>query len=212
MEFDKYRDAVETIQENARTAVIWGAGSNRPQRGEPRPVFEHDYSGFALVGCRDYGYEHLGFDWVPCPSCMHPAFDETYEVTREVAYFGNVVRNGSVEELTINDMASEDKMGNAKRSIEEVVAFLGSAELVVSSSYHGCYWATLLGKKVIAVGRNGSSPRSSKFYGFKHVVPHAKSRDWKTGLPQVTAYPHALEECRDANRAFARKVKQAFDD
>lgn len=33
----------------------------------------------------------------------------------------------------------------------ETVAFLGSSEVVLTTSYHGLYWATLLGRKVVVL-------------------------------------------------------------
>jgi hypothetical protein len=37
------------------------------------------------------------------------------------------------------------------------------ADVVVANTYHGAYWATLLGRRVIV-----AAPFSNKFFGFRH--------------------------------------------
>jgi hypothetical protein len=121
LEFDKHWPAVEMIARRARKAVIWGAGSNSTGRENKQPFFEKDYSNFALVGCRDFGHERQGFQWVPCASCLHPVFDRTFEITRDVVYFGNVPAHGSTDDLRVRGIKSDEMMGNANTTIEEVV-------------------------------------------------------------------------------------------
>jgi exopolysaccharide biosynthesis predicted pyruvyltransferase EpsI len=95
-------------------------------------------------------------------------------------------------------------MFNLKTSVEAVAAFLGSAETVVTSSYHGAYWASLLGRRVVGI------PTSSKFYGLKHAIPLCTIEDWPRFEKLARSYPEALDDCRSANIAFAEKVKDHF--
>ena len=46
----------------------------------------------------------------------------------------------------------------------KTIEFIGSGDVVVTNSYHGAYWATLLGKVVVAF------PWASKFYGLKDYL------------------------------------------
>lgn len=101
----------------------------------------------------------------PCASCMHPVFDERITPTHECVWYSAARR--------VDVSGVGPHMTNEDGDIEAAVRFLASGEMVVTSSYHGLYWARLLGRKVRAV------PWGSKF----------------SYLPELS-----LEECRDANR------------
>ena len=81
-----------------------------------------------------------------------------------------------------------------------VLEFLASGSVILTSSYHGVYWGTLLNRRVIAF------PFSSKFSYFKHGVPLVTADDWKQQLKVARNYSNALIECRQANESFARDV------
>lgn len=172
-----------------RILIAWGIGHN--VHGEAEVRYPDYLESFDLAGIRDYGTK---YDWVPCASCMHPAFDRKYEITEEYVVYENklcsAVRIGGFKRLTNEEMC-----------LENVVAFLGSAETVLTSSYHGVYWATLLGRNVIIV-----NPFSTKFSGLKHKHPLTDEANWKAKRKEVRSYPEALEECREANLAFAERV------
>lgn len=157
----------------ARYKIAWGVGETRHGRTECNRAPE----GFDLYGSRDW--EQEGAEWIPCASCMSPLFDKTYEVQLEAALYYNFRRLKPA-------VAGLPELHN-EVSFEEAVAFLGSAETVVTNSYHGAFWATLLGRKVRII-----EAYSSKLYQFRH----------KPG----PRYPEALEECRAANRGFYAKV------
>lgn len=115
-----------------------------------------------------------GFDVVPCASCMHPAFD----VEREPRH--KVIRYSAARRIDLND-GQTPHMTNENGTIEEALAFLASGEKVVTSSYHGAYWAGLLGRQVEVVSWG------SKF----HYLPNMN-----------------LNECREANRRAYEKVRK----
>ncbi len=107
-----------------------------------------------------------GFEVVPCASCMHPIFDERIEPRHAVVCY-SAARRVNVARGKLPHMTNEDG------DIEDAVRFLASGKTVITSSYHGAYWARLLGRKVEIV------PWGSKFFY----------------LPSLS-----LEQCRDANR------------
>jgi len=80
-------------------------------------------------------------------------------------------------------------MTNLAGDMEEVIAFLASGEVVVTSSYHGAYWARLLGRKVALL------PRGSKFWHLPPAPP--RDRPWVPGM---------LKAHKEINRAFFREV------
>ena len=120
---------------------------------------------FSLIGSREKDSPL----WVPCASCMSPLFDREYPITRESVTYLNT-RKGPEGAFT------------NRLPFDEALAALGSAETVYTNSYHGLYWATLLGKEVII--------------------------DPKIGKPKFAKFHHkTLEECREANIKFDAKVR-----
>ena len=114
---------------------------------------------------------------------MSPLFDKEYPITMDIVHYKNTqwpVIDGH----------------NNRCTMEEALRFLGSGEIVVTDSYHGAYWATLLGRKVLTT-------RSDKLKMRQFMHPPA------TGFTQpLHTYPDALAECREANIAFDAKVRK----
>jgi len=130
--------------------VAWGiAESEYVDRSgglvPPYPGPLPDYmSAFDLIALRDTGGNlHSRVEWAPCVSCMAPAFDKHPKVTRHAVIYEHKSIPIPIDGL--------DRVSNEGRSLESKVAFLGSAELVITNSYHGAYRAILLGRRVLAV-------------------------------------------------------------
>lgn len=164
--------------------ILWGCGASGSQLEYPTWLEKAQ-----LVGLRDYG---VGYDWVPCASCMSPLFDAQYSVEHRLVVYKHAVRGSLPEHMA-------PRMSNCGVTFEQVVRFLGSGEYVLTDSYHGAYWATLLGRKVIVV------PWSEKFKHYKHM-PTFLSGELEEAMSRAVAYPEALADCRSANIAFADRV------
>jgi len=186
----------EYIDAKPRVSVLWGVGSNT--HSSAKVTFPKWLDRVDLAGVRDYG---TAYRWVPCPSCLSPLFDRGYAVEHEAVVYRHAIR-----ELDTIPKLNLPTMTNGNPSLEQVLRFMGSAETVITSSYHGAYWASLLGRKVIAV------PFSSKFYGMKHapvLVNAERAAEWARIVVDAKAYPHALQECRQANDEFYEDVVKA---
>lgn len=85
----------------------------------------------------------------------------------------------------------------------EMTRFISSCDALITSSYHGVYWATLMGIPVIGI------PTSSKFYHMKHKTPLAKPNDWIEALSDAKIHPNAWEECVQANIKFKNSLPDA---
>jgi hypothetical protein len=85
----------------------------------------------------------------------------------------------------------------------DVIALMAQSRCIISNSYHGLYWAMLLGRKAVCV-----SPMSSRFYGFKYPPQFATAEDWKEKAEAAGVYPDYLEECRAENVKFYAKAKE----
>ncbi|MBW4556166.1 MAG: polysaccharide pyruvyl transferase family protein [Trichormus sp. ATA11-4-KO1] len=221
----------QLIESKADTKLIaWGIGQQiYGSSFAPQKLQDFDYSqylhNFDLVGIRDFNYSS---HWVPCASCMHPAFDKKREIKHEFVVFSHKkfqIKIGNFPQLTNNN-----------QDIEEILDFLGSGETILTSSYHGAYWGTLLGRKVL------SFPFSSKFWTLKHTpgifpiqkwLQHkfklslfkktffefryqnkfsCKIDDWQHYLKDCKAYPESLDENRERNHWFYLQILNMLSD
>jgi hypothetical protein len=176
--------------------VAWGLGESEhvdrkggfvlPYAG-PAPTY---LQAFDLVGVRDFGTSQR---WVPCASCLLPQFDRELALEHEVVIYEH-------KRIPVPIDAPFPRRSNAGNDIDAVLAFLASGRIVITNSYHGAYWATLLGRRVLALAN------MSKMYRFKHAPVIARAEHWRRAIDFTREYPQALAECRQANREFHRDV------
>ena len=193
-------DSFQRIQrffDAGHNCIAWGLGENWTINKDDgfltqSPLYYPEWlSKFNVLGMRDFCNpgEH-----VPCASCFHPAFDKKYEVTREYGVYQH-------KRIPIPSMGHEVN-SNDGADMDAKIAFLGGCETVITNSYHGIYWAKLLGKKVISI------PFASKFYGIDESIKHCPP--WDIDLSRVSEADENrlfLAECRQKNELFAEMVK-----
>lgn len=185
--------------ESPHPRIAWGAGHASENLGPHLDSLNH-LSQYAMAGVRD---GHIGKQWVPCASCMHPVFDSARRIKPDREFVFYEAKNAArrfPHRVPPFDNTMLPRMGNDLGTIEEAVEFLASGETVVTNSYHGVYWGLLLGRKVIAI------PYSSKFYHFPIPVPMRTVGSWQGGTHQAKSFPDFLNDCRRANRKFAEDV------
>ncbi|AFY34108.1 hypothetical protein [Calothrix sp. PCC 7507] len=218
---DNFSKLIEAKQQTK--LIAWGIGQQIYGSYKLDDIHSFDYSqytkGFDLVGIRDINYRD---NWVPCASCMHTAFDKKRNIKHEFVVFSH-----KKFQIKIDGFPT---MTNDNQDIEEILDFLGSGETILTSSYHGAYWGTLLGRKVL------SFPFSSKFYTFKHlpgifpvqkwIQPRinfsifkktlfelqyknkfsCKVNDWQNFLQNCKSYPESLDENRERNHWYYSRI------
>lgn len=170
-EMDK---VLETILDDAKRSdaivVGWSLGFSdifdpwpaemRPGHFYPTTPYTHK---FRLLSLRD---KVPGYTWVPCVSALHDAFDFAYPTQRPVGYYKVSALQGSIDARLYQVLQSDDDPPLEGVSIpardtlsirntdwRKTIEFLGTSETIVTTSYHGAYWAILLGRKVIALDR-----------------------------------------------------------
>ena len=185
-----FRKRIELIiDSNPGPLIAWGIGYNS-DIGTPQ--WKPDFLKlFSFIGLRDY---NTPYDWVPCPSCLHPVFDLDSPVLHSAVLYNHW-------EFPIQLSFPIPELSNNNKSFDEVIKFLSSGETVITNSFHGAYWATLLGRKVVVV-----NPFSWKFYTFRHPPLISNSGQLDQAIEKAISYPNALKECRLANQNFASKV------
>lgn len=182
---------VKNIIERSEKSVIWGLGSNSYDINDLS--YPKEFRKCDLVGVRDYKTD---YEWVPCASCLSDSFDWLYEEKHSFVVYRHICKG--------QDFGHRyPSMGNGEKNLHDVIKFLGSGNCVITDTYHGVYWATLLGKKVLCL-----NPFSSRFNFMRHPPTFIKSiDDVKAAYNDANSYPTALFECRTANNQFHNKVK-----
>lgn len=199
----KYQDLISATMEKispvSTLRYVWGAGHNSSDDVEFNKIqWPKVLSRYKRVGIRDYS-KTSRFAWTPCASCMHPALTESYAVKNDVIWFEH-------KKQMIKDFGQDSipRFVNSGSNIEQTIELLGSANTILTNSYHGAYWGTLLKKRVIVVGR-----WSSKFNFFKHQPTIlGKKEEWKDYRETAPVYENALEECRTATQLFWQTIQQ----
>lgn len=196
IEQEYFKDYIRAlIEADTKMLIGWGVGHNIHGVSDVLySSFDYDKK-FATLGVRD---SVPGMNWVPCSSCMHPAFDKKYEIKNEIVIYEH--KNFPLRGINLD----VPKMKNSD-TFEDIIEFLGSAEIVITNSYHGAYWATLLGRRVVVV-----QPFASKFFSFKHPLVVANNFDVKK-IENIPIYPDALKECRNTNIEFSKSVRSIIN-
>lgn len=184
---------------NPRLGLIaWGLGAN--ELGERTLQYPDFLKDFDLVGIRDYGNP---WTYVPCPSCLHPVFDDPPLSPRHnfVVY--------EHYDVPINGLPSAPRMTNrADRSkFPDIVAFLAQGEYVITNSFHGAYWGLLLGRKVMVF-----RPFANRFFGFSRAIEFCDETDWREKMRRCLRYEDYLDECRSINYRFRTRVRTLLQD
>ena len=153
-----------------------------------------------LVGTRDWGEK--GYTWAPCASCMAPNFDDPPEPEHDVVFY---FHGGKTAKQKIKIPASMPSMSNNVDTLDNALSFIASGRTVVSNSYHGVYWALLMGKRALCV------PFSKKFSKYRYAPGYAKPSNWLKSLDQAVAQPAYLESAREATHSFHYLVRNKIE-
>lgn len=123
---------------------------------------------------------------------MSPDFDQQHTESTERVFFFH--KSKTRPEL----LASADGpvMHNTKRKLSEVLRFLSGGRTVITNSYHGVYWAQLLGRRTICI------PFGEKFRTFRRLPTFAADGDWRAKLGAAAAFSSDLEEYRSINTTY----------
>lgn len=176
----KWHNTIEEISKNNKV-ILWGAGHNNYpdntkksslvgiQQESTLPSYMKN---FIKVGLRDYG---LGYDWVPCASCMHTAFDTAIKIlpTKNILTISH-------NKIRIKTEYDNIQHIQDKTLLEEWLCHVAQYKKIITNTYHGAYWAMLLGKEVEI------QSWSSKFNNMYFTKPNK----------------NALQIAREANKKF----------
>jgi hypothetical protein len=197
----KYKDLIKEYIDKLNTTksprFFWGAGYNGDYNKKIKINFEWPewMVEFDKVGVRDWGQS---LPWAPCASCMHPALRKSYPIKNDIVFFEH-------KKQLLKDFGTDSipRFINSGSNVEQTIELLGSANIILTNSYHGAYWGTLLKKRVVVIGAWGA-----KFHAMKHS-PYLldKNETWKEGLEKTTIQDNALSECISATEGYWNDIK-----
>ncbi|MDR7381218.1 hypothetical protein [Promicromonospora iranensis] len=213
----RFESSVESVfGQRPASVALWGIGHNfqqgvhlDPTTGWRRRVLKDGITRLwpewlakaDVVGVRDWD---AGMPWVPCASCMLPAFDVLREREPEHEFIVlNHYERGIDTTQPLAEGLEFEHITNNTEDIFETLTRLASAKVVVSNSYHALYWAMMLGRGAVAV-----EPNSTRFHGFRWPISYASQADWLMAVENAQPAPEALEQAREANVEFSQRVLQ----
>lgn len=178
-----------------RPCVVWGAGTNG--RADDPFWMPSQIDQFKLVGIRDFG---VGLPYVPCPSCLHPAFDMTAGPVHDFIVFEAVTKPIEID--------APVRLNTNHPWFLDIAKSILSARTVVTNSYHGAYWSMLLNRRVILLEVD-----SNRFNYLKHKPPRCNYLNWTDFLKGDPIAPSDFkDESRSLNLDFASKVRSIEKD
>ena len=172
------------------TVIAWSVGFNTHHHSQIHTQI--DTNRFKLIGIRDYAHPS-GLEYLPCVSSKAIELDKNIELRRKIGIIDH-------KYFPVSQNIPGERIDNGA-NFQTLTDFIATSEIIVSSSYHCVFWATLMGKKVIC-----ADAFSTKFDFFKHK-PVFYSGDMKHDIAQTKAFPNALQEARNLNADFFEKVK-----
>src|SRR5690606_9096957 len=93
-----------------------------------------------------------------------------------------------------------EKKTNDNVSFHDALKFLAESQNIITNSYHGAYWGTLLGKRVFLINEINQKTRT-----FKWPPTICEGNEWQN-KKRAPFYPEALEEARETNIKFYQKT------
>lgn len=191
----KWPEKIKRLVDGGKRVIAWGIGLNNHDAAEF--IYPQFIDRFLAIGIRDYGNP---WHYVPCPSCLHPAFDRMANTKPRRPY---AIYEHRLFPIPIYDKIPRLQNRQPFEFFEEAIRFLAHAETIVTNTFHGAYWAMLLGRKVVIF-----RPYSTRFHGFKVNPPCADLDDWDMQAELAPLPPAGyLEECRRLNMEFFGAVK-----
>lgn len=177
--------------------AVWGAGLNR----------DGDYpewlNQFDLVGMRD---ESAPYRHVPCPTCLHPAFDRAVRTkpTRPFVAYSHYA-------FPIHDLEAQIPQENNSKpfsAFAEVIDFLASGDVILTTSYHGFLWGQWLGRRTLLMN---DRPKSKKFHLLTSSEAAIQTTFKKRAAIMSKPQEGLLEDARRKNRIFWRDLQNTIE-
>lgn len=187
-----------------RPVIVWGAGLNYPNGASFEYELVKSLKQCAIVGIRNpaFAYKH-GFEYVPCASCLHPAFDPLPGEQRgyKVLFYEHVERRFAPK----NSWKCHNM--DVGFGLANVLERFRQSEYVITNSFHGAYWGLCMQRRVIMWKPSEFGNRCEHLTIPPRVESYAEIMDCiDEEVPRVGAFYRNL--CRLKNKKFAQRVER----
>lgn len=190
---DDWNHKINQILEKSDNVICWALGFNE-HYDAPKIKEKIQFNKFKLVGNRDWKHK-LGLPYLPCVSCM----------IEKLGFDNKIKRKIGIVEHQDYPIPFDYYRVNNKMSLDKMIDFIGTSEIIITNGYHAMYWATLMGKKVVLY-----KPFSSRYDHFK-FKPVLYSGDLDQDIKKTKIYKDALQECRDLTKDFFEQVQNIIE-
>lgn len=208
-------DLWTAVECGRRPCCVWGIGTNYHESTDYAPdTIMRGLEQAWLLGLRDYSAQWLmrGAQWVPCPTCK--TVEPFYAGDKPRVHPLVVISHYSLE-IPVPDGVEVIRFDNHRKSWPNghahMLETLARTRVVVTNTFHGSYWASLLGARVI-----NYAGRSTRL--FRPLPTVVRVTDW-TGVERVRSYYGCeppvefarevwLDRCLQRNADFAEQVRQ----
>ena len=205
--FKPYLDRIK--EKNIQNTILWGAGvdvevdKSKLLTSQELDLYGDYFDFIDEVGTRVYSSPQK-FRYVPCPSCMNNLFFK-YRDIKPKNLIG-VYNHKRVALFTKKDKYEYPTMDNSGFNLDEKLNFISNCEYIITNTYHGVYWATLLERKVIVL------PFKSGLFSFKYPPVYSFDGNINDDLmDKARVYRGILEEDRKLNFEFYIHLVNKFD-
>jgi hypothetical protein len=210
---DELNNVLNRLIERCNNVIIWGAGTHRYNENN---IFEKKtatlpirFDKVVLCGIRDYNHPY-NLPFVPCASCLHPAFNldrEGISIKREIGVIKSALESSFAISGVPSFVSNADPIG-------KIVEYILSSRVMLVSSYHAAYWSMLLGKRVILPA---SRLGVDKYRYFRYPVAFYDGDsfdeiDLLRVASNIPALPDFLAEARGINIDFFKKVRNYIEE
>lgn len=200
--FTNTKPRLDRLIAKSKNYIGWGIGL------DPRTNLKEYISKFTLLGTRERKSPFINNKnvfYVPCSSCMHDYFDKYLnEDVRETFNKKIAIHlNHGFNEKLISNKFKDFQITYTTDPFEKTIQNISSAEYVITNSYHGAYWGSLMGRKVICLTTN-----VPKWEGLHDGIVQTSLKFISESLEKAKPIPlEYLIECRKLNQEFYQKIK-----
>ena len=207
--FKQYLERIKRF--NNQNLILWGAGvdvvSDKKSlllKNEKYEFYGSYFDFIKEIGIRVFT-EPQRYNYVPCASCMSNLFFKYRDVKPN-----NLIGCYSHKRVPLNISFNEKiipSLTNENDNLEEKLIFLSNFEYIVTNTYHGLYWGTLLNRKVIVL------PFKSGLLSFKYKPVYCYDLNDlnEETLHSAKRYEIALAESRKFNFNFYSYLTNKYD-
>lgn len=202
--FTRNKVRLEKLLKQARHFIGWGIGLDE------RLNEDKFYERYTLLGTRERHstfIDNKKIFYVPCASCMNPVFSNLNKNTPTDSDRIAVHINGGFNEKEVIKAFEGQAFTTTVDDFSKIIENISTAGCVVTNSYHGAYWGSLMGKKVVLI--KTSVP---KWNGLHKDIVLADPDDILNATKQAQPIPKIyLEECQALNADFNKKVSELIN-